>query len=428
MSKLKFSAHFVFFSFVLSVTLLASCQRERDTWGGAFVPDEEKLQVREYTTSQMEVWTDTTEQIAHSNITRVSVGEIYDPIFGQKRSYLLSQYIPNSLYWKYYDAGQVTLDSAFFGFRIQEVYQEEPLLLTLSQLEKPIELSDTAHKAAVHKSFKTLATVEITPKKNMLVRIPLDKEVWARTFLDQGKKHLSGFAEWLTYNPGFRLDVRRKLPTPNKGAMMKLTLGEQNTGLFFYWKKNDTVRSIRLGILKKQLKRFVGLERDFTGTALAAALKKSHTEQDAELHSYVESAGDVRTVIDLTKIYEQWRDSLPVTVMRAELQIPLAAENAPFADTLITRLYTTVKSGDVYVASPDVDKGKAVYDGYYNRQAKYYSLNLTYTIQGLLLNQLPDNKIYLLGSADNLGFGRAILNNGKATTTPMKLKITYTRH
>ena len=114
--------------------------------------------------------------------------------------------------------------------------------------------------------------------------------------------------------------------------------------------------------------------------------------------------------------------------MRAELRIPLSTENAPLSDTLIKRLYTLVKNGDEYLASPDADRGKAVYDGYYSRQAKDYSLNLTYTIQALLTNQLPENKIYLLGDTERFGYGRAVLGNGKASTMPMQLVISYTGH
>ncbi len=413
---------------VLLSTTFTSCQQDRDTWGGAFVPDDEKLKIHEYTTSQFETWTDTVAITARTSISQANIGEIYDPIFGEKRTYILSQFLPNSLYWKYYEAGKVTFDSVFFGFRVDEIYQDEPLTLTFSQLKNAIELSDTAHKAAANKAFTTLASIEVTPKAKQLVRIPLDKEAWARTFLDEGKKHLTGYPDWLTYNHGFRIDARRKSPSPNKGAMLKFSLADQNTGIFFYWKVNDTTRSLRLGVLQRKLARFMGLERNLQGSTLASSLAKSHSEQDAEQRSYVEAAGDIRTVIDLTKVYEQWRDSLPTAVMRAELRIPLSTENAPLSDTLIKRLYTLVKNGDEYLASPDADRGKAVYDGYYSRQAKYYSLNLTYTIQALLTNQLPGNKIYLLGDTERFGYGRAVLGNGKASTMPMQLVISYTGH
>lgn len=426
MSKLKSSFYASLILVVLLSIAFTSCQRDRDTWGGAFVPEDEKLKIHEYTTSQFETWTDTVEISARSGVSQANIGEIYDPLFGKKRTYLLSQLLPNSLYWKYYEAGKVTFDSVFFGFRIEETYQDEPLILTFSQLKNAIELSDTAHKATANKEFTTLASVEVVPKNKQWVRIPLDKVSWARTFLDEGKKHLTGYSEWLNYSHGFRIDAHRKFSSLNKGAMLKFNLTDQNTGLFFYWKVNDTTRSLRLGLVQKQQKRFLGVERSLQGSTLANSLAKSHSEQDAEQHSYVEAAGDIRTVIDLTKVYEQWRDSLPTAVMRAELRIPLATENAPLSDTLISRLYTVVKSGDGYLPSPDADRGKAVYDGYYNRQAKYYSLNLTYTIQALLANQLPENKIYLLGDTKYFGFGRAVLSNGKSSTMPMQLVISYT--
>lgn len=428
MSNLRFKGEIYFIVLITIATILFSCQQDRDTWGSSFIPEEDKLHIQECVTSQFDVWTDTVALTSQMGVTSPYIGEIYDPQFGLRRTYILSQLIPNVLYWPHYELGLTTFDSVFFGFRIQETYQDEPLQFTLSQLEKEIKLSDTAHLASVNKMYKPLGTVEVTPKRRNLVRIPLDKTVWAKKFLDEGTQHLTSYPTWLIYSPGFRLEAKRKLPTPNKGAMVKLNFNDENTGLFFYWKKDDTVRSIRLGLLSNQLKRFVGIERDFVGSVLEETLKKKSLEQDAEQHSYVEALGDVRTVIDLSPVYEQWRDSLPVTVMRAELQIPLAAENAPLGDTLISRLYVAVKSGDTYIVSPDVDKAKVVYDGYYNRQAQYYSLNITYSIQALLLNQLPGNKLYLLGDAEYLGFGRAILSNGKSATTPMRLSITYTRH
>lgn len=427
MSKPKFSCVLALLIGVGGALLFWSCQQDRDTWGGAFVPEQEKLQIREAKTSLFETWTDTAAISSRTGISEARVGEIYDPVFGEKRLYLLTQLIPNALFWKNYDFSTITFDSVFFGFRTEEAYQDEPLLLTFSQLEKEMAVSDTAHKVPANKAVKVLKTTEVTPKTGNLVRIPLDND-WARDYLQAGKTHLSSYADWLKFSYGFRIDARRKSPSPNKGAMLKWSLSDRNTGIFFHWKYNDTARTVRLGLVSEKAKRFIGIERDYSGSSLHTSLTKSHTEQDAEKIVYVESAGDVRTVLDLTKVYEQWRDSLPVTVLRAELRIPLASANAPLSDTLINRLYTVVKNGGNYIASPDADRGRAVYDGYYNRQAKYYSLNLTYSIQALLQNQLPDNKLYLTGDTKNFGFGRAILNNGKATSDPMQLVITYTRH
>ena len=77
---------------MLLSTTFTSCQQDRDTWGGAFVPEDEKLKIHEYTTSQFETWTDTVAVTARTGISQANIGEIYDPIFGEKPTYSRNSY------------------------------------------------------------------------------------------------------------------------------------------------------------------------------------------------------------------------------------------------------------------------------------------------------------------------------------------------
>ncbi len=405
----------------------ASCQTERDTWGQEFVPEGEKLRVREYTSTDFETWTDTTAAVAYPRFVQAPLGETYDPLFGRRRAYFLTQLVPDKLSLPKYEMGKTTLDSAFFSFRVAAAYQNEPIVVKLSRMEKPILPSDSAHTLAQHREFTPIAEMELVPSDKAWVKIPLDKDAMARHFLDSATKHLKTFGDWLAFFKGVRLDAVRKNGGKNIGSMAVINIGDTKTGFFFYWKHNDSVKSLRLGVSNTS-KRFSAIEHDYKDAELAQVLAQPHAEQNQAGRAYVGSAGDVRTWLDLRRVYEQWRDSLPVSVLRAELRVPFAQANVPYTDTLISKLFTVLTLNKEDVAVPDIDKGAALYNGYYNRKEGYFSLNLTYTIQGLLLGQLPEHRIALFGDSRYYGFGRAIIANGRSTPQPMQLIITYTKN
>ncbi len=410
---------------VLSLLTLLSCNSERDTWGNHFIPDNEKLDIREAVISNLKTWTDTVPALTRKKLIEVPIGEIYDPTFGKTLSYFLGQYFPDKLELPGFDKQTVTFDSVFFRFRIKNAYQQEPLLLTLSRLNKRLELSDTAHKLPQHRELLHITTTEIQPKYRKLVTIPLGKE-WARVFLDSARMNFASPEAWFKFCKGFRLDAKRKTDGNNVGSMFHMDMSDPHSGIFFYWKQHDSLKDFRLTVTKGS-KSFAAVEHHYTGSKIETVLTKEHNDQDAMGVAYLKSGGDLRTVIDLSEVYEKWRDSMPLTILRAELRIPLAAENAPFSDTLVSKLFTLLRVDGKDISSDDLDRGAAQYDGYYNRLEKYYSLNLTYTIQELMLGHTPVRHLYLVGDAKHFGYGRAILGNEKAPQ-PMQLHITYTRY
>ncbi len=426
--SLKFQ-HFFSLLLLLPVVLcgLPSCQSERDTWGQEFIPEGEKLGVRECVLTNFSTFTDTIATVSYPRFVQAPLGEIYDPIFGRRRAYFLTQLVPDKLKLPNYEVGKTELDSAFFSFRVESPYQKEPLLVKISHLEKPILATDSAHTLPQHRECTTVAEMELVPDAKAWVKIPLDRVQMARHFLDSVNNHLKSFSDWLNFFKGVRIDAVRKTGGDNQGSMFQVNVGDPKTGYFFYWKHKDSVRALHLGVLSTS-KRFSSVEHDYRGTTLEKVFAQSPAEQEQLSQAYVGSVGDVRTWVDFTKVYEQWRDSMPVTVLRAELRVPFAQANVPYSDTLLTKLFSVVKLNGEEVAAPDVDKASSVYNGYYNRHNGYFSLNLTYTIQGLLLGQLPAHRIALFGDSRYYGFGRAIIANGHSTPQPMQLVITYTKH
>lgn len=405
----------------------SSCQRERDTWGQEFVPEGEKLHVYEHVTTNFEAWTDTTASVAYPRFVQAPLGETYDPIFGRRRAYFLTQLVPDKLSLPNYEMGKTQLDSAFFSFRVESAYQNEPIVVKLSRMNQNIVPSDSAHTLAQHRDFTPIAEMELVPSDKAWVKIPLDRTEMARGLLDSASKHLKTFADFLTFFKGVRLDAVRKTTGKNIGSIAVVNVGDAKTGFFFYWKHNDSVRSLRLGVVSNG-KRFSAIDHDYSDATLKQIIAQPHDAQDQAGQSYIGSAGDVRTWLDFTRLYQQWRDSMPVSVLRAELRVPFAQANVPYSDTLVSKLFAVLKLGSEETAVPDIDKGAALYNGYYNRKEGYFSLNLTYTVQGLLLGQIPEHRLAFFGDSRYYGFGRAIIANGRSTPQPMQLIITYTKH
>ncbi len=412
----------------VAALLANSCKTdERASWGDDFITEQEKLKIAESVTSDFIAWTDTTNLGIIRNPVEVVIGEIYDPIFGLQRSGLTTQLLPNKLSLPAYQPGTTVLDSVYLRFRIGAKYENEPLEIKVSLLKNPVVLNDSTHRDPKAKEEEVLTTYELNAKYGDLVRIPLNQSGWGTRYLAELANHLSSYNKWLDFCKGFRITARRKTQADNKGSMVRFNMANAQFGVFFFWKTRDTVRSLKLGLVN-ELKRYMLIEKDRTGSELKSTVQKSQQEQNLTGKTYVDAGGDVRTVIDLSSVYKRWKDSVPTTILRAELRIPLSNDNSPLSDTLISRLYTFLRVNDRFVNSPDVDKGKAVYDGYYNRKKGYYSLNLTYSIQALLRGELPENQIYLVGDTQYLGFGRAILNNTSVNSTPMQLVLTYIHH
>ena len=212
----------------------------------------------------------------------------------------------------------------------------------------------------------------------------------------------------------------------DQGRLAVFTAGMPGNGLHLYW-HNDQKAGVLEVLSGTKSAGYAALTRNFTGSRIGQLLTEDSAQQDRTGKAYITSGGGARLVIDFSPLVAQWKDSMPLSLNRAELRIPLSADNAAYGDTLISQLHAWTKNGATYTRTEEERKSEAIYDGKYNRNRGYFSLNLTTTMQAVLMGMVPENKLYLFPDNNSNGIGRSVLATPLASGQPMELVLTYTK-
>lgn len=412
---------------LLLLLQLASCESERSTFGEGFVPEGERLHLRMATVRDFTTWTDTSGSGIAGAFTSAPLGQVYDDVFGLCNSVVVSELFPTLPSLRGYDEAKGP-DSALFSLHFDRSFYDAPLRVSIYALDTVIS-SDEKSVNRDYSSEKVIASGILAGDEKHL-RLVVDAE-WAKSFLADQAHKIGDPLLWPAVFPGIRIVAERET-TSDVGRMLSFNIGNAANGLHFYW-TDDTVQdetqrtqSISFRFFSYS-RRYFNVMRDISGSKLAAAVNSEREVQNSSKVFYVGEYGGGRAAIDFTSFREQWRDSLPLIVNRAELRIPLAPANAPLGDSLVTRLETLMFEEGNFFSVPEMGMEGDIYGGFYLKARGYFSLNLTFTIQNLLRGNVPDNLLYLEPRHGNFGLGRVVLSNGLAADAPMELVITYTR-
>jgi hypothetical protein len=400
----------------------AGCDRERQEFGNEFAEESGKLHLRQASSRAMIAFTDTVLVPPTKNFSKATLGELHDATFGTTAG-VFAQTLQPASYDSIVFNDQSRVDSAFFSIRISRGLGSSPLRVRVSQLPRRLSTGDGDMADSLYAGGRIIAEGTVAAGEQ-LVKLPLAAD-WVRGFLTGAVGRTQKPSSWTDYFYGVRVEAVRENAT-DQGRLAVFTAGMPGNGLHLYW-HNDQKAGVLEVLSGTKSAGYAALTRNFTGSRIGQLLTEDSAQQNRTGKAYITSGGGARLVIDFSPLVAQWKDSMPLSLNRAELRIPLSADNAAYGDTLISQLHAWTKNGATYTRTEEERKSEAIYDGKYNRNRGYFSLNLTTTMQAVLMGMVPENKLYLFPDNNSNGIGRSVLATPLASGQPMELVLTYTK-
>lgn len=411
---------------VFMVTVMASCKKERSTFGGDFVGQENKRHVRQATTTGFQGWHTPDPDAAYMIFDTAPLGEVQDPIFGLTNSLVVSELYPTTFLTSGFSA--TAIESVELTFNFAKAYGKGELEVEVFMLSSRLPQARVKNEEVDWPADKTLATFTLNPAdpSTMSVSIPLDKELGVQ--LVEGLDKIGDkLGNWPDQFHGIKLKAKRKDPS-GEGLMVLLDVGAVDNGITVRWKDGNGFRSIQYGI-SSMSQRYFFARHDLSGSQLEGVLAKSPEEQRTSTSSlYITSDGGVDTFIDLTPLVEQWRDSLPMLVNRAELFLPVAKDMDPCTDLLVGQLLCLSHSSDgTLYEIPDYAASKSLYGGFFRCVDHGYTMDITMLVQSLLEDADASKTMCIKPLTYEPGVGRVVLTTGESGQAPLRVRLTYTR-
>ncbi|PIE84096.1 MAG: hypothetical protein CSA07_03860 [Bacteroidia bacterium] len=428
MTRVPSRARLVGLSLAL-LALLPACRKDRDVFGGSFIPEGERLQLK--IVDVQEGISTSTELLAPEPIYQFGLaplGQIRDEDFGLSTATVLTELYPQVPRMPAIAAGERV--KATFVLNTPRAYQRGKLKLAIRLLDKPLVAKS---KLEDYPGGRLLLETEIEPGpgKNAFA-LELDPALfdWTALVLDNREAFTSG-KQWAELFKGIRIEAT--ISDGGHGAMYELNLGQERNGIRLEWehKGDDGELAPQQVLLTPLMHEFVQRACFFSSEAQGAKVVEAsklapEAQQDQRLF-YVSRANRAFGVVDFSEFAQTWQQQLPISISRAELQIPLdEAYMGTYSDTLVARLEARLRPDTAFLLLPDLVPSNNLFDGRINRAKGYYSLNITLFVQSLLTDKPKDKKLYIMPGGLIRGYERLILGNTLAGK-PMRLRLSYTK-
>ena len=167
------------------------------------------------------------------------------------------------------------------------------------------------------------------------------------------------------------------------------------------------------------------VEHDYSAATLKNLLDKPTAEQ-GQL-AYLQGDGGTALQIDFEDFYQHYASIEGLAILRGELRIPVASENAPYSQTGISALLAHMWDGISLSLLPDIKLSEAIYDGALYRKGNYYSLNITRYLQTLMADSHCPHQLRLFTVSDNVGLERLVAGVNGNSKGSVELILTYSQ-
>lgn len=396
------------------------CKKERDTFGVNMVPEEMKLRVCLDSMQGFPTWNRALASRPFWTYKRAPVGEWNDPTFGKVTSFAVMELYPLSLSLEGFELESVTRVELRLSFT--EVYGEGAVELEVGRLQERIdreEKLDTVPRAC--DTVLGLATVDAS-KREMVVELPKE---FGQDLMDSLMHRKGVISNWTKMFPGIQVQAHAK-GDPD-GCVVMLDATTPLDGITVHWAAHGQSRSTHFGV-NQYAERYFCASYHFGNSVVGNALAQDSAQQSESVEFFLTAGGGVEAYVDLSSFVERWRDSMPVTINRAELRIPCDASYVGVGDSLVYRLAALREEEGHYYELPDWTVNPDVFGGYYQRAKGYYRMNITLFVQQLLKDETVAPHLCLRAFDYVPGVGRVVLRDSLDTGERLGLHLTYIKH
>ena len=269
-----------------------------------------------------------------------------------------------------------------------------------------------------------LAVHTINPAEgDTLIAIPITSTRFQDKLLFAPDTATQSLGDFLNYFKG--VYVKADLPGGD-GAIFSVNLNHPDSKLSLFYRNDSPDTSFRYDFIINQGANRVNLfEQDYSTAVFYDDISQIATDDSVY---YVQGAAGVMGRLDFDFLHT-WRDSMPVSINMARLYLPVDETAIDEKYPLPARIALFEKDEDGRLFGViDLSLGDQYFDGTYNAEEGYYSMNITNWVQAFVREKKTDKSLYVSVRESGTTASRAVLRNSKHSLGGTRLEITYTKH
>ncbi len=408
--------------FLGGLFLLTSCDDEGTLIGENLQPQNDKFSVNYYDEFPVEVYTGSLDSLRTDEMALAVAGEFIDPVFGTTKADFITQVrLSDSLVF----SEDPVIDSLIVFLEVAGSYGDTNSIMEINvhELKKDVYL-DSAYYSNLNQEGLYYENVVGSANYNAsdtLIKIYMNDAFAEKIIAD--KAVLVSQEKFLQKFKGlyFTSDIQA-----GNGSLTNFNLLSLSTEmvLFFHYPSSDTLFYFYNFSISQSSARINLYSHDFsTADPIYSITHLNDNIEDSV--SYTQGLAGAFTKLKFPTL-ENWRDSLPIAINKAELVVNLST-NDPFSSEYTPPEYLDIKIRDEdgnFVTVYDLILGREYFGG--NLEEGVYTFNISDFVHKYLTGYYNDPTVYIFVNADYYLADRAVLN-GYNHSGKVELKMTYTK-
>ncbi|MBE9511067.1 MAG: DUF4270 family protein [Bacteroidetes bacterium] len=406
--------------FLGGLFLLTSCDDEGTLIGENLQPQNDKFSVNYYDEFPVEVYTGLLDSLRADETVLAIAGEFIDPVFGTTKADFITQVrLSDSLVF----SEEPVIDSLIVFLEVAGSYGDTNSIMEINihELKKDV-YPDSAYYSNLNQ--EGLYYEDVVGSANYNAYDTLIKIYMNNTFIEKIKANTSVLVkqdEFLQKFKGlyFTSDIQA-----GNGTLTNFNLLSLSTDmvLFFHYPSSDTLFYNYIFSISQSSARINMYSHDFSTADPAYSI--GHLNDNIEDSvSYIQGLAGAFTKLKFPTL-ENWRDSLPIAINKAELVVNLSSDD-PYSSEYTPPEYLDIKTRDEdgnFNTVYDLVLGREYFGG--NLQEGIYIFNISDFVHKYLNEYYNDPTLYIFVNADYYRANRAVLC-GYNHSGKVELKMTY---
>ncbi|MBA7574758.1 hypothetical protein ES708_16573 [subsurface metagenome] len=406
--------------FLGGLFLLSSCDNESTLIGENLQPPNDKFSVSYFDEFPVEVYTGSLDSLRADETSLAVAGELIDPVFGTTCADFISHV---RLSGELHFSDDPVIDSLIVFLEVAGSYGDTNSIMEINvhELKKDVYLDSAYYSNFSHEDlyYENIVGSANYDAYDTIIKIHMnnafaEKIIADSSILDSQDDFLQEFKGLY-----FTSDIQS-----GQGVLTDfnlLSLSSQMV-LFFHYPSSDTTYYIFS--ISQSSARINMYSHDFSTADPAYGI--THLNDNIEDSvSYVQGLAGAFTRVSFPTL-ENWRDSLPIAINKAELVVNLSTDD-PYSSEFTPPDYLDIRIRDDdgnFETVFDLVLGREYFGG--NLTDGIYTFNISDFVHKYLTEYYNDPTIYIFVNADYYQADRAVLN-GYNHSGKVELKMTYTK-
>jgi len=423
----KLPVSYITFSFSVlflgGLFLLSSCDNEGTLIGENLQPPTDKFSVNYYDEFPVEVYTESLDSLRSDEISLAVAGEFIDPVFGTTKADFITQVrLSDSLVF----SEEPVIDSLIVFLEVIDSYGDTNSIMEINvhELKKDVYL-DSAYYSNLNQ--EGLYYEDVVGSANYNAYDTLIKIYMNNTFIEKIKANTSVLVKQDDFLQKFKGLYFTSDRQSGNGVLTNFNLLSfaSEMVLFYHYPSSDTLY-YNFSISQSSA-RINMYSHDFSTADPAYGINHLNDNIEDSV-SYVQGLAGAFTKFSFPTL-ENWRDSLPIAINKAELVVNLSTDD-PYSLEFPPPDFLDIKIRDDdgnFKAIHDLVLGREYFGG--NLTEGKYTFNISDFVHKYLAGYYNDPTLYIFVNANYYRAHRAVLNgyNQYNHTGGIEFRMTYTR-